>query len=106
MSVALGNCRWMLLTLHKGFNKSPVRVSTLNERIRDNQKRWKVIQIIERIKSHCNYDHVALILTQILSFGFCHINSFQYFIDEINTATIILATTQGIVKETDNLKGV
>lgn len=72
MSVALGNCRWMLLTLHKGFNKSPVRVSTLNERIRDNgKKRWKVIQIIERIKYHCNYVHAALIFYTDFVFGFC-----------------------------------
>jgi len=61
MSVALGNCRWMLLTLHRGFNKTPMRVSTLNER-GTIKKRWKVIQIIERIKYHCNYDQAALIL--------------------------------------------
>lgn len=72
----------MLLTLRKGFNKSPVRFSTLNERIKDSGEKDKVIHMLVRegINCDCNCDHTVLIFTETfcflafaLSFGFCHI---------------------------------
>lgn len=61
----------MLLTLHKGFNKSPVRFSTLNERIRDNGG-WggneSQPKDTKRMKCDCSYNHAELIFKQILAF--------------------------------------